>query len=151
MAILFPDKLKSNNPAAYGIVDAMEVSGHKSVGTLDELYGLKDCILSRSGDNTDNDALGQVWHVGGTVNADYRLVSWESKDTAAGWEKVISGNDIGDATAQKSGLMSSKDKAKLDGMEALEEMTEAELDEILNNNTVEGFVPDGPSFGGDAG
>lgn len=33
----------------------------------------------------------------------------------------------------------------------LEEMTEAELDEILNNNTVEGFVPDGPAFGGNAG
>lgn len=100
MAISFPDKLRSNNPAAYGIVDATEVSGHKSVPALDKLYELKDCILSHSGNNTDNDALGQIWHVSGTVNADYRLISWDDRKTAAGWEKVETGAGEPDAITE---------------------------------------------------
>lgn len=87
--LFYPDKLKSNNPSAYGIVDATEISGHRSVASLTELYALKDCILSRSGTNADNDALGQVWYVGGTVNKDYRLVSWADRRTAAGWAEVV--------------------------------------------------------------
>ncbi|MDE5986846.1 MAG: hypothetical protein K2H16_06140 [Prevotella sp.] len=89
--LFYPDKLKSNNPAAYGIVDATEISGHRSVASLTELYALKDCILSRSGTNADNDALGQVWHVGGTVNKDYRLVAWADRRAAAGWAEVVVG------------------------------------------------------------
>lgn len=88
MALFYPDKLKSNNASAYGIVDAVEVSGHRSVATMEQLHSLKDCILSRSGNNTDNDSLGQIWHVGGTVNKDYRLVSWADRRAAAGWEEV---------------------------------------------------------------
>ena len=89
--LFYPDKLRSNNPAAYGIVDATEVSGHRSVSSLAELYALKDCILSKSGTNANNDAVGQTWRVGGTVNKDYRLVSWNDRRAATGWQEVVGG------------------------------------------------------------
>ena len=91
MALNYPDKLKSNNPQAYGIVDSVEVSGHRSVASMDELFAIRDCILSRSGDNTDNDALSQIWYVGGTVNENYQLIDWTNRRNENGWKKVVMG------------------------------------------------------------
>ena len=63
MALKQADRLESNNPKAYGIVRAIEVSGHRTVSSLENLYTIADCILSDSKKNTNNDALGQSWYV----------------------------------------------------------------------------------------
>lgn len=91
MALLYPDKVKSNNPAAYGIVDAVEVSGHKQVADLTALYALKDCILSKSGTNADNDAIGQEWYVV-SDNHYYRLNNWANRRAAGGWVQIADVN-----------------------------------------------------------
>lgn len=93
MALRYPDRLESNNPSAYGIVPASQISGHRTVANLTALYALKDCILSESGNNTANDALGQEWYVV-SEQANYRLTDWANRTKAAGWQKVIDGGDI---------------------------------------------------------
>lgn len=91
MALKQADRLESNNPLAYGVVRATEISGHKYVNNLDDLYAIPDCILSDSKNNTDNDAIGQIWYVK-NQNTNYRLISWENKNKAEGWveEKLTS-------------------------------------------------------------
>ncbi len=93
MALRYPDRLESNNPSAYGIVPASQISGHRTVANLTALYALKDCILSESGNNTANDALGQEWYVV-SEQANYRLTDWANRTKAEGWQKVIDGDDI---------------------------------------------------------
>ena len=92
--------LRSNNisQSGYGIVYADEISGHRTVGTLACLYALHDWQLSASGDNTGNDAIGQLWYV---VDADgngngelYQLKDWEKRNSAGGW-KVFTGGSSG--------------------------------------------------------
>ena len=63
MALTFPATLESTNPDAYGIVRANQVVGHKTVPTLNDLYQIKDFMLSDSGNNTNDDAIGQRWYV----------------------------------------------------------------------------------------
>lgn len=82
--ITFPSKLGSNNPKAYGIVNADQVSGHRAVSTLDELFTLPDHILSKSGTNENNDAIGQEWWVQ-EKNRGYRLGTWENRHLNSGW------------------------------------------------------------------
>ena len=91
MALKQADRLESNNPLAYGVVRATEISGHKYVNNLEDLYAIPDCILSDSKNNTDNDAIGQIWYVK-NQNTNYRLISWENKNKAEGWveEKLTS-------------------------------------------------------------
>lgn len=79
----------NNTSTGYGIVYADEVSGHRTVGRLADLYALHDWQLSASGDNTGSDAIGQLWYV---VNADgngngcyYQLKDWSKRNEAAGW------------------------------------------------------------------
>lgn len=83
--IAFPVKLASNNPQSFGIVDATEISGHRSVGTLSDLYSISDSVLSILKDGSD--AIGQEWFV---VSEDckYRLDNWENRKTTAGWTKL---------------------------------------------------------------
>ena len=83
--IKFPAKLASNNPQSFGIVDATEVSGCKSVVALSDLYSISDSILSMLKDGSD--AIGQEWFV---VSEDckYRLDNWENRKSAAGWAKL---------------------------------------------------------------
>ena len=90
MALNFADRLVSNNPSAYGIVRAIEVSGHKTVSSLSALYKIPDCILSDSGDNTSNDSLGQLWYVIDAKEV-YQLVNWEKRNEAGGWKPYLSG------------------------------------------------------------
>lgn len=91
MALKQADRLESNNPKAYGVVRATEISGHKYVSNLDDLYAIPDCILSDSKINTDDDAIGQIWYVK-NQNTNYRLVSWENRNQSSGWveEKLAS-------------------------------------------------------------
>lgn len=83
--ITFPVKLASNNPKSFGIVDATEISGHRSVETLSELYAISDSILSILKDGSD--AIGQEWFV---VSEDckYRLDNWENRKSVSGWTKL---------------------------------------------------------------
>lgn len=90
MALKFPDILQSQNPSAYGIVKAVEVSGFKQVANLDNLYNISDAILSESGNNTNDDAIGQEWYVRSEV-CKYRLKDWTNRKQASGWEKVTYG------------------------------------------------------------
>lgn len=82
-------RTNNNTSTGYGIAYADEVSGHRTVGRLADLYALHDWQLSASGDNTDNDAIGQLWYV---VNADgkgngalYQLKDWTKRHETAGW------------------------------------------------------------------
>lgn len=82
--ITFPAKLGSNNPDAYGIVDATDIAGHRRVNTLEELFALPDAVLSASGTNENNDAIGQEWWVQ-DKNREYRLVNWDNRKRNVGW------------------------------------------------------------------
>ena len=82
--IKYPAKLSSNNQSEYGIVDAIEISGHKSVNTLAALYSISDCILSKSKINTDDDAIGQQWYVI-SEHKYYQLDSWNNRNNINGW------------------------------------------------------------------
>lgn len=94
MALKYPDILQSNNPNAYGIVPATEVSGHKQVANLTALYALADPILSLSGKNTNNDAIGQLWYVA-SEGKHYQLVDWANRKNANGWKVFKSGGGGG--------------------------------------------------------
>ena len=87
MALTFPAILESNNPDAYGIVRANQVMGHKTVPTLNDLYQIKDFILSDSGNNTNNDAIGQRWYVV-DQNKYYQLKDWSKRNQKEGWEEA---------------------------------------------------------------
>lgn len=92
--ITFPSKIGSNNPQAYGAVNASQVSGHKQVSTLTDLYRIAESILSESKDNTNNDAIGQEWYVQDKKSY-YRLINWDERKTNKGWAEVLSGGDSG--------------------------------------------------------
>lgn len=89
-------RTNNNTSTGYGVAYADEVSGHRTVGRLADLYALHDWQLSASGNNTDNDAIGQLWYV---VNADgkgngslYQLKDWNKRKEAAGWQQFKSFN-----------------------------------------------------------
>lgn len=82
-------RTNNNTSTGYGVAYADEVSGHRTVGSLADLCALHDWQLSASGNNTDNDAIGQLWYV---VDADgkgngalYQLKDWSKRNEAAGW------------------------------------------------------------------
>ena len=92
-------RTNNNSSTGYGIAYADEVSGHRTVANLTALYALYDWQLSASGDNTDNDAIGQLWYV---VDADgngalYQLKDWNKRKEAAGWSKFTGGGGSGTA------------------------------------------------------
>ena len=88
MALKYPDRLESNNPSSYGIVKSIEVSGHKTVNTKQDLLNLADAILSDSKTNSNNDAIGQQWYVY-SENCFYQLIDWNNRKSENGWRKVI--------------------------------------------------------------
>lgn len=98
--LYYPDKLKSNNPKAYGVVDATEVSGHCTAKTLEDLYAMPDALLSVSGTNADNDAIGKVVYVTGAGDY-YKLTDWSKRASADGWT-VFAGGSGGTATDVES-------------------------------------------------
>ena len=84
-------RTNNNTSTGYGIAYADEVSGHRTVANLTALYALNDWQLSASGDNTDNDAIGQLWYVvdadGKNSGALYQLKDWSKRKEAAGWSQ----------------------------------------------------------------
>ena len=89
-------KVVSANPASWGIVDANQISGFRTVATQADLYSIAACILSSSygdGTTTGADAVGQIWHVQDT-NKDFRLTSWANRGKAEGWDEVPTANEI---------------------------------------------------------
>ncbi len=135
----YPGTLESNNPKEFGIVYANEVSGHKTVQVLTDLYNLSDAILSKSKDNTDNDAIGQLWFVVSS-NCYYQLINWENRHESSGWNPfqsqsegstqieyisvdntripiVNGGVNIPRATQNSSGVLTKEDKQKLDSFD----------------------------------
>lgn len=95
MALRQADRLESNNPKAYGIVKATEVSGFRSIQSLTELYAIPDCILSVSGDNQNSDAIGQKWYVV-SEGKDYELHDWDNRNSETGWKIATTGLDEAD-------------------------------------------------------
>ena len=89
MAVKFPDTIESNNIDDYGIVRANQVMGHKTVPTLNDLYQIKDFILSDSGNNTNNDAIGQRWYVVDQKKY-YKLEDWNKRNQKEGWKQDVS-------------------------------------------------------------
>lgn len=96
MPIFYPDTIQSNNSNAYGIVKSTEVIGHKQVQSISDLYTLPDTILSISGNNSNNDAIGQLWYVV-DQSQHYQLVDWNNRKQASGWSEypVINKEQIG--------------------------------------------------------
>ncbi len=86
MALFKADTLRSNNIDAYGIAIATEIAGHKSVKTLSDLFSISDAILSASGNNTNDDAIGQQWYVA-DEDKYYKLISWSSRKSVEGWKE----------------------------------------------------------------
>lgn len=89
-------KVVSANPASWGIVDANQISGFRTVATQANLYSIAACILSSAygdGTTTGADAVGQIWHVQDT-NKDFRLTSWANRGKAAGWEEVLYADSV---------------------------------------------------------
>ncbi len=86
MAIKFPDRLESNNPKSFGIVRGSQISGHKTVLNFTKLYSIADCILSESGTNENQDAIGQEWYVL-SEGKKYVLIDWENRRNSDGWEE----------------------------------------------------------------
>lgn len=84
-------RTNNNTSTGYGIVYADEVSGHRTVSNLTALYALNDWQLSASGDNTNSDAVGQLWYVvdadGNGNGALYQLKDWNKRKEAAGWSQ----------------------------------------------------------------
>ena len=81
------------NEANYAAAFATDIAGFRSVPTVADLYNIKAYILSHSGNNTNNDAIGQVWRVTNntadtTKNGEWRLKDWSNHGAAAGWEQV---------------------------------------------------------------
>ena len=80
----YPGRLESANTKEFGIVSAVEIAGHRTVKTTDDLYTISDAILSESKNNTNNDAIGQEWFVI-SENEYYRLINWENRKSSTGW------------------------------------------------------------------
>lgn len=84
-------RTNNNTSTGYGVAYADEVSGHRTVANLTALYALHDWQLSASGDNTNSDAVGQLWYVvdadGNGNGALYQLKDWNKRKEAAGWSQ----------------------------------------------------------------
>lgn len=133
-------RTNNNTSTGYGVAYADEVSGHRTVGSLADLYALHDWQLSASGNNTDNDAIGQLWYV---VNADgngngcyYQLKDWSKRNEAAGWSiaDYTTKAELGGVVENINTKLDKKeDTASVDQKLSLK----ADLEEF--NNTVSGI------------
>lgn len=114
MALFYPDILQSNNPNAYGIIKSVEAVGHKRVQALSDLYTLPDPILSESGNNTGNDAIGQLWYVT-EQNKHYQLINWDNRKQSSGWAEYSSGSSDYNDLENKPDLSKYLDKTTTSG------------------------------------
>lgn len=146
--------LRSNNTTStgYGIIYADEVSGHRTVADLASLYALYDWQLSASGDNSNNDAIGQLWYVvdidGNGNGSIYQLTDWNNRTSGLGWTKFTAGSGGGSITVDSALSTSSTNPvqnkvvtAKFEEVSTtyvknddLVALTSDEIDEIWNSN-----------------
>ena len=105
MALKQSDRLESNNPKAFGIAKATEISGHRTISNLNNLYLIPDCILSETKRNLGGDAIGQTWYVV-KEGAEYRLVDWEKRRTQEGWKKADGDYIAGEGIKIEGGVIS---------------------------------------------
>ena len=84
---MYPGTLESANTNEFGIVFADHIQGHRTVANLEALYKLSDAILSKTKNNTGNDAIGQEWYVVSEQSV-YRLDDWANRKQASGWRKL---------------------------------------------------------------
>lgn len=82
-----PGTLGSNNPESFPVIFGDEVGGWKSVPTINNLFEIPDVILSKSGNNQANDAIGQEWYIS-TIRKKYALIDWNNRKSQAGWKEV---------------------------------------------------------------
>jgi len=99
------------NEANYAAAFATDIAGFRSVPTVADLYNIKAYILSHSGNNTNNDAIGQVWRVTNntadtTKNGEWRLKDWSNHGAAAGWEQVKDNNTTAGSLTALEGRVS---------------------------------------------
>lgn len=100
----YPDTLGSNNitDTGYGIIQATQIAGHRTVFHVNDLYNLSIPILSSSKGTTPLDAKFQLWAVCGETDAKlnglYQLIDFNNRGNANGWRKVDFGeiNSDGD-------------------------------------------------------
>lgn len=88
-----PGTLGSNNPESFPIIFGDEVGGWKSVPVLNDLFQIPDVILSKSGNNQANDAIGQEWYVS-TLNKKYSLINWNNRKSQSGWKEVTQSDAV---------------------------------------------------------
>lgn len=146
-------RTNNNTSTGYGVVYADEVSGHRTVANLTALYALNDWQLSASGDNTNSDAVGQLWYVvdadGNGNGAIYQLKDWSKRKEAAGWSVFTGGGgevDLSDYVTKTdfSSIIQSVDnklQGKLDANSAdtryvknadLVSLTDTDIDNLWN-------------------
>lgn len=83
----FLNTIASGNRNHAAIAFADELGGHRTVADLNELADIPDVILSKSGINENNDAIGQQWYVRSEKSM-YQLDSWENRHSTSGWSIV---------------------------------------------------------------
>lgn len=88
-----PSPSVTNNPESYGVVFADDIAGHRVVPDLTTLYIIPTAILSKSKNNDNNDAIGQLWFVT-SKNCHYKLINWENRHNENGWEIFTSSGNI---------------------------------------------------------
>lgn len=131
----FPGTLESNNPEGYGIVYADQVSGHKTVQNLEELNNLSVAILSKSKNNANNDAIGQIWYVIDQAKY-YQLKEWSPRK----WKPYEAGVNSEQLTAQLDNYYKKTETYSKDEVPTKEEFntlsnivgTKANIDDIPN-------------------
>lgn len=109
-------KVVSANPASWGIVDANQISGFRTVATQADLYSIAACILSSSygdGTTTGADAVGQIWHVQDT-NKDFRLTSWANRGKAAGWTEELTSAKLSEGIINATHVASTVQKIAIE-------------------------------------
>lgn len=142
----FLDSLKGEkgDSGTAGRVLANEISGHRQVADLEALHKLLDWQLSASGNNTGNDAVGQLWYVvdtDGKGNGNlYQLINWDKRNTAGGW-RVFTANSAVDLSDYLTAVQADTKYAAKDLLsgyattEALSE-TEKALNSRINDECV---------------
>ncbi len=127
----FGAKVVSNNfkQNGFGVTDAIMISGHRTVATLDDLYTIPRAILSSTYSNSATealksnvdgaDAIGEQWYVQ-SEKAWYQLKDWSKFNSKDGWEKCI---DI--TTSYMDNVFTNIENKSGDQSKAIEELKTA--------------------------
>lgn len=83
-----PAPYVTNNPESYGIVFADDIAGQRVVPDLNTLYIIPKAILSKSKNNNNDDAIGQLWFVTSEKNY-YQLIDWDNRNNETGWKLFL--------------------------------------------------------------